>query len=206
MKHFCIILTQEGRVRFRFLRKEHGLLHEKNEKRSYAVIREAYPTNWPGKWSRAYVIQETLSQTVTVGDKEYPIHGGTVQVIEPLNMVAKIRLPGPRGDNGEVRDVHLTAESIYDRTLSAQVRRLGNRRFQWFHALLFVALGVTIGLFLAGAIALMGSGDDVPTATPTPLLVGSDGTSASPSEVHVGGGRAAGAEQSGPIGGTPSDH
>jgi len=71
-------------------------------------------------------------------------------------MVAKIRMPGPRDDAGEERDVHLTAESIYDRTLSAQVRRLGNRRIQWFHALLFVSLGVAICLALVAAITLFG--------------------------------------------------
>ena len=89
----------------------------------------------------------------------------TVAVHDPLSMVAKIRMPGPRGEDGEVRDVHLTPESIYDRTLSAQVRRLGNRR-QWFHALLFVSLGVAICLALVAAIMLFssGGGDAAPPA------------------------------------------
>jgi len=175
MRQFCVIVTREGRLRFKFLKLEHGLLHDKTEKKTYAVIRDAYPTNWAGRWSRAYVVHETEAQTVRLGDaeEEQKVEGGTVQVIEPLNMVAKIRMPGPRGDNGEVRDVHLTAESIYDRTLSVQVRRLGNRRFQWFHALMFVALGVTIGVVVALALALAGSnGGDAADAAPTaPLIV-----------------------------------
>ena len=84
-------------------------------------------------------------------------------------MVAKIRMPGPRGEDGEVRDVHLTPESIYDRTLSAQVRRLGNRRIQWFHALLFVSLGVAICLALVAAIMLFSSGGGGDPTPPTDL-------------------------------------
>lgn len=162
MRHICIILTREGRLRIKRLPLEHGLLHDKAEKKSYAVIRDAYPTDQRGGWSRAYLVHETSAQTVAVDDTSREVQGGTVELREPLSMVARIRMPGPRGDDGQVRDVHLTAEAIYDRTMSAQVRRLGNRRFQWFHALLFVALGVAMGVFVAGAIALLGGGGGSP--------------------------------------------
>lgn len=182
MRAFVIVVTQENRLRFRMMKKEHGLLHDKAEKKSYALVRDAYPTNWTGRFSRAYLVQETAAQTVEIEGATYDIYGGTAAVKEPLNMVAKVKLGSRRGEDGAERDVHLTAETIFDRTESVQVRRLGNRRFQWFHALLFVALGVTIGLFAAAAIALMSGGDatsgqrgDVlvlPEERPTPAAVG----------------------------------
>lgn len=191
MKQPCIIVTREGRIRLKRLQLEHGLLHDKPEKKSYAVIKDAYPTNKQGGWARTYLIHETAAQTIEVDGESVKIHGGTVEVREPLNTVARIRMPGPRGEDGEVRDVHLTAEAIYDRTLSAQVRRLGNRRFQWFHALLFVALGVTIGLFLAGAIALMSGGESPEAAEAPRIVVPSGGGTGSnpghtPPEIVVG--------------------
>ena len=167
MRAYCIILTREGRIRCKYLKLEHGLLHDRHEKKSYAVIAEAYPTNLQGPKSRAYFIHETSTQSVRLGNgEEREVQGGTVAVSDPLSMVAKIRMPSPRGEDGEVRDVHLTPESIYDRTLSAQVRRLGNRRIQWFHALLFVSLGVAICLALVAAIMLFssGGGDTTPPA------------------------------------------
>ena len=170
MRAFVIVVTQENRFRFRMMKKEHGLLHDTKEKKSYALVRDAYPTNWTGRFSRAYLVHETAAQTIELDGKSFEVHGGTTAVKEPLNMVAKVKLGSRRGEDGAERDVHLTAETIFDRTESVQVRRLGNRRFQWFHALLFVALGVTIGLFVAGAIALMGSGD-APDATPPPNIV-----------------------------------
>ena len=164
MRAYCIILTREGRIRCKYLKLEHGLLHDRQQTKSYAVIAEAYPTNMQGPKSRAYFIHETSTQTVRLDNgEEREVHGGTLVVSDPLSMVAKIRMPGPRGEDGEVRDVHLTPESIYDRTLSAQVRRLGNRRIQWFHALLFVSLGVAICLALVAAIALFSSGGGDPT-------------------------------------------
>ena len=170
MRAYCIILTREGRIRCKYLKLEHGLLHDRNEKKSYAVIAEAYPTNLQGPKSRAYFIHETSTQTVRLKNgEEREVQGGTVAVSDPLSMVAKIRMPGPRGEDGEVRDVHLTPESIYDRTLSAQVRRLGNRRIQWFHALLFVSLGVAICLALVAAIMLFSSGGGGDPTPPTDL-------------------------------------
>ena len=164
MRAYCIILTREGRIRCKYLKLEHGLLHDRQEKKTYAVIAEAYPTNLQGPRSRAYFVHETSAQSVGLeegGERE--VHGGTVAVRDPLSMVAKVRMPGPRGDDGQVRDVHLTPESIYDRTLSAQVRRLGNRRIQWFHALLFVSFGVAICLALVAAIMFLSSGDGGPS-------------------------------------------
>lgn len=165
MRAYCIILTKEGRIRCKHLRIEHGLLHDRSENKSYAIVAEAYPTNLAGPRSRAYFVHETTAQTVHLGVENRELFGQTVTVRDPLSMVAKIRMPGPRGEDGEVRDVHLTPESIYDRTLSAQVRRLGNRRIQWFHALLFVSLGVAICLALVAAIVLFssGGGDPIPT-------------------------------------------
>lgn len=182
MRQFCVIVTREGRLRFKFLQLEHGLLYDKTDKKTYAIVREAYPTNWAGRWSRAYIVYENGAQTVKLGDGQgeaREVVGGTVEVIEPLNMVAKIRMPSPRGEDGQVRDVHLTAESIYDRTLAVQVRRLGNRRFQWFHALAFIAVGFVIGVFAAGVLALM-SGGDAPDASPPPNIVIPTGPSTTP--------------------------
>lgn len=162
MKQFCVIVTREGRLRFKFLQKEHGLLHDKPEQKTYAIVKDPYPTNWAGRWSRAYLIHEDTAQSVEVDAPEgdaRPTDGSTVEIVEPLNMVAKIRVPGPRGEDAGVRETYLTAESIYDRTLSVQVRRLGNRRIQWFHALLFVSLGVAICLALVAAIAVFSAGD-----------------------------------------------
>ena len=158
MRAFAIVVTQENRLRFRMLRKEHGLLHDNKEKKSYALVRGAYPTNWAGRFSRAYLVHETAAQTIELDGRTFEVHGGTSEVKEPLNMVAKVKLGSRRGEEGTERDVHLTAETIFDRTESVQVRRLGNRRFQWFHALLFVSLGVAICLALVAAIGLM-SGD-----------------------------------------------
>jgi len=103
------------------------------------------------------------------------VGGGTVEVKEPLNMIAKLRLPSARGAEGIEREVHLSAESIYDRTLSAQVRRLGNRRIQWFHALLFVSLGIAICLALVTAITLMGSASAPPDNGAATILIPSPG-------------------------------
>lgn len=170
MRAFVIVVTQENRFRFRMMKKEHGLLHDKAEKRSYALVRDAYPTNWAGRFSRAYLVHETAAQTVELDGKNFEVHGGTTSVKEPLNMVAKVKLGSRRGEDGAERDVHLTAETIFDRTESVQVRRLGNRRFQWFHALLFVSLGVAIGVVVALALALMG-GSDTPDATPRSNII-----------------------------------
>lgn len=170
LKQFCVIVTREGRLRFKFLRKEHGLLHDAAEKKTYAIVKDPYPTNWAGRWSRAYLIHEDAAQSVQVGSPdgdEGATDGSTVEIVEPLNMLAKIRVPGPRGEDAGIRETYLTAESIYDRTLSVQVRRLGNRRIQWFHALLFVSLGVAICLALVAAIAIFSSGGDAPDASPS---------------------------------------
>lgn len=163
MRSFVIVVTQENRLRFRMMKKEHGLLHDKAERKSYALIRDAYPTNWTGRFSRAYLVHETAAQTIELDGDSHTIHGGTTQVKDPLNMVARVKLGSRRGEDGVERDVHLTAETIFDRTESVQVRRLGNRRFQWFHALLFVSLGVAICLALVSAIMLLSSGGGDPT-------------------------------------------
>lgn len=171
MRAFVLIVTQEKELRFRLLKKEHGLLYDKPAKKTYAVVRDTYPTNWRGKFARAYLVIETATQTVELDGKPFDIHGGTVEIKEPLSMVAKIRMPGQRGEDGQVREVHLTPEGIYDRTLSVQVRRLGNRRFQWFHALLFVSLGVAICLALVAAITLVTSHSSQVLEPPPPLVV-----------------------------------
>lgn len=190
MKAFVIVVTQEQRFRFRMMKKEHGLLHDRAEKKSYAIVKDAFPTNWPGRYARAYLVHETSAQTIELDGKSVEIHGGTVEVKDPLNMVAKIRMPGQRGEDGGVRETHLTAEAIYDRTLSAQVRRLGNRRFQWFHALLFVSLGVAICLALVAAIAVFTSHAST-SAQEAPAIVVTPGAST-------------GAPQSGPVPATPT--
>lgn len=203
-RHFTIVVTQENRLRFAFLRKEHGLLHDRREKKSYAVVREAYPTNWVGKWARAYLVYEDLAQSVQLtgdaapeGDAAAPA-GSTVEIKQPLNMLARIKLPGRRGDDGETRETWLTAESIYDRTMSAQVRRLGNRRIQWFHALLFVSLGIAVCLALTAAILMLkgaGSSSDAADAALRPaaprgaILAPTPAVPETP-VVIVGGGRA----------------
>jgi hypothetical protein len=168
MRAFVIVVTQENRLRFRMMKKEHGLLHDTKEKKSYALVRDAYPTNWAGRFSRAYLVHETAAQTIQLDGATREVNGGSIEVKEPLNMVAKVKLGSRRGEAGVERDVHLTAETIFDRTESVQVRRLGNRRFQWFHALLFVSLGVAICLALVAAIGFMsaGSGEPPPNATP----------------------------------------
>lgn len=171
MRAFVIVVTQENRLRFRMMKKEHGLLHDKSEKKSYALVRDAYPTNWTGRFSRAYLVHETAAQTIELDGASAEVHGGTTEVKEPLNMVARVRLGSRRGDDGVEHDVHLTAETIFDRTESVQVRRLGNRRFQWFHALLFVSLGVAICLALVAAIALFNSAHATTSASATPPLV-----------------------------------
>lgn len=190
MRAFTIVVTQENRLRFRMMKKEHGLLHDRSEKKSYAVVKDAYPTNWRGRFARAYLVHETSAQTVAINGSPEEVMGGSVEVMEPLNMIAKIRMPGQRGEDGQVRETHLTAEAIYDRTLSAQVRRLGNRRFQWFHALLFASLGVAICLALVAAITLFSS-HGVTTAASAPPVIVTPGSSPS-------------APQSGPAAATPT--
>ena len=185
MRHFVIVITKEGRLRLKFLKEEHGLLHDGRERKSYAIIREAYPTNWAGRWSRAYLVHENTAQTIELdgtpdeaatGDagasegSTPKVDGATVAVKEPLNMLARIRMPNQRGELGDVKETWLTPESIFDRTQSIQVRRLANRRFQWFHALLFVSLGVAICLALVAAITLMNAGGNTPDATPPPNI------------------------------------
>lgn len=179
MRAFVIVVTQENRLRFRMMKKEHGLLHDKKEKKSYAIVRDAYPTNWTGRFSRAYLVHETAAQTIELDGAPREVAGGTSEVKEPLNMVAKVKLGSRRGEDGVERDVHLTAETIFDRTESVQVRRLGNRRFQWFHALLFVSLGIAICLALVAAIGLMNASSTEP---PTAL---SSGIQISPSSPPV---------------------
>lgn len=190
MRSFAIVLTQEQRLRFRHLKKEHGLLHDKAEKKSYAIVKDAFPTNWPGRYARAYLVHETSAQTITLDGASVDVHGATVEVKDPLNMIAKIRMPGQRGEDGHVRETHLTAEAIYDRTLSAQVRRLGNRRFQWFHALAFASIGVALCLMIVGIITLFsghpneGSVPSLTTVPPTtanqPVLQSGPATNPSP--------------------------
>ena len=170
MRVFVIVVTQENRLRFRMMRKEHGLLHDRAEKKSYAIVKDALPTNWRGRFARAYLVHESSAQTVQIDGKSAEVLGGSVEVKEPLSMIAKIRMPGQRGEDGMVRETHLTAEAIYDRTLSAQVRRLGNRRFQWFHALAFVCVGIAMGLMTMGVITLFSSHTPAPAAS-VPIVV-----------------------------------
>jgi hypothetical protein len=179
MRVFVIAVTQENRLRFRMMKKEHGLLHDTAQKKSYAIVKDAYPTNWRGRFARAYLVHETSAQTIQLDGKPAEVLGGSVELREPLSMIAKIRMPGQRGEDGAIRETRLTAESIYDRTLSAQVRRLGNRRFQWFHALLFVSLGVAICLALVAAITLFSSHHATAPAT-APLVVVTPGSSTAP--------------------------
>lgn len=194
MKHFCIILTQEGKIRFGFLKKEHGLLFDHKEKKGYAIVREAKPTNWPGRWSRAYLVHEENAQTVQIGAPERSeartVQGATVEVQQPLCMVAKVKLATRRGEDGREREIELTPESIFDRTMSVQVRRLGNRRIQWFHALLFVTLGMAIALTLIAAITLFSAGKSGPEMDEGGLQVNNNPTGGVP--------------QSGPVGMTPT--
>ena len=191
LRQFCVILTREGRLRFKFLHLEHGLLHDKQDKKTYAVISDAMPTNWAGRWSRAYLIHETSAQTIKLATgEEHELHGGTVRVLDPLNMIAKIRMPGPRGDDGQVRDVHLTAESIYDRTLAVQVRRLGNRRINWVQGLLLVGFGFFLAVILMTAFAFLNAaGGEAPDSTPPPNIVlppsGAPGPQSGPIEEPV---------------------
>ena len=145
MRAFAIVVTQENRLRFRMMKKEHGLLHDTSDKKSYAVVKDAYPTNWRGRFARAYIVHETSAQTVNLDGKSADVVGGSVEVKDPLSMIAKIRMPGQRGEDGQVRETHLTAEAIYDRTLSAQVRRLGNRRLPWFPAVAVVSIEIGRG-------------------------------------------------------------
>lgn len=179
MRVFVIVVTQENRLRFRMMRKEHGLLHDRSEKKSYAIVKDALPTNWRGRFARAYLVHESSAQTIQVNGKPAEVLGGSVEVKEPLNMIAKIRMPGQRGEDGQVRETHLTAEAIYDRTLSAQVRRLGNRRFQWFHALAFVCVGITLGLMTVGVITLFSSHGATPAAS-APVVVTPGGAPGGP--------------------------
>jgi len=185
MRAFVIVVTQENRLRFRMMRKEHGLLHDTAEKKSYALVRDAYPTNWTGRFSRAYLVHETAAQTVELDGQARDLHGGTIEIKDPLNMVAKVKLGSRRGEDGAERDVHLTAETIFDRTESVQVRRLGNRRFQWFHALLFVSLGIAIGLFMAGALAVMGGADAAPATSAPGVVIPNPGATASQSQAEI---------------------
>lgn len=171
MKAFVIVVTQENRLRFRMMKKEHGLLHDKKEKKSYAIVRDAYPTNWAGRFARAYLVHETAAQTIILDGESVEIHGGTTAVKDPLNMVAKVRLGSRRGTEGQEHDVHLTAETIFDRTESVQVRRLGNRRFQWFHALAFVCVGIALGLMTVGVITLFSSHASPPASNLPPVVV-----------------------------------
>lgn len=182
MRQFCVILTREGRLRFKFLTLEHGLLHDRADKRSYAIVSEAMPTNWAGRWSRAYLIHETSAQTIKLDTGEgREVHGGTVRVLDPLNMIAKIKMPGPRGDDGTIRDVHLTAESIYDRTLAVQVRRLGNRRINWVQGLLLVGFGFFLAVILMTAFAFFSAGGgETGDASPPPNIVIPTGPAAQP--------------------------
>lgn len=171
MRVFVIVVTQEDRLRFRMMKKEHGLLHDRAEKKSYAIVKDALPTNWRGRFARAYLVHESSAQTIELEGKAAEVLGGSVTVKEPLNMIAKIRMPGQRGEDGHVRETHLTAEAIYDRTLSAQVRRLGNRRFQWFHALAFVCVGIALGLMTVGVITLFSGHSPTPASTLPPVVV-----------------------------------
>lgn len=171
MRQFVIVLTQENRLRFRLMKKEHGLLHDEQQRKSYAIVKEAYPTNWAGRWSRAYLVHEENAQTVQLETSEdnETVHGQSVEVASPLSLVTKIVLPTRRGEPGSEQQLVLTAETIYDRTMSAQVRRLGNRRIQWFHALLFACMGVVIGVGLTITAVSMGT-NDAPTNTPPPTI------------------------------------
>lgn len=173
-RHFVIVVTRENRLRLKFLRREHGLLHDPEEKKSYAVVADAYPTNWPGKWARAYLVHEEHAQTATV-EGEDRAEGRTTTVAPPLAMVAKKVLPGVRGEAGKETEVVLTAESIFDRTMSVQTRRLGNRRIQWFHAILFVSLGIAIALALVAAIMMFSGGGGAPPAASLPPVAGEAG-------------------------------
>ncbi|MEA3201885.1 MAG: hypothetical protein QOE90_3313 [Thermoplasmata archaeon] len=170
-KQFCIILTPEGPLKFKFLEKEHGLLHDRKEKKSYAVVREARPTNWPRRFASVYLVHESSAQTVELDGAQVTIHGATVRVLDPLRMVAKVQLPRELGGDGVEREINLTAEAIFDRTKSTQLRRLSNRRFQWYHVLLFVSLGFTIGVGLVTGIFLAGGGGHAaPPATDHPPI------------------------------------
>ncbi len=190
MKQFVIVVTREARLRLVFMRKEHGLLYDSAEKKVYAIVRDAYPTNWLGRWARAYLVYEESAQSIEVGrpepiEGEAPVDGSTVEVLQPLSTVARIRVNARNGEEGRERDVYMTPETLWDRTMSAQVRRLGNRKFQWFHALLFACVGVAVCLLLVGVITLF-SASHATTPTPTQTIPGttpSPGPTSGP--VHV---------------------
>jgi hypothetical protein len=78
---------------------------------------------------------------------------------------------GGDGPGGGTSPRNLTAEAIYDRTRSTQLRRLSNRRFLWYHVLLFVSLGFTIGVGVVTGVFLAGGSHAAPATDHPPALV-----------------------------------
>lgn len=167
MKCFVIVLTQENTLRFRLMRKEHGLLHDKKHQQSYAIVRDAYQTNWRGRFGVAYFVRELDAQSVNIDSAAPTSAAGTVAFDPVVRMRTKVKVPGTADD----AEVHLSAESIFDKVLSLQVRRMSNRRYSMMMGALLMCTGVVMGLAGGAAITatlMAGKGDQVET---TPVVI-----------------------------------
>ncbi len=82
-KKFCIILTLKSPSNFNFLQKEHGLLHDRKEKKSYAIVRGARPMNCPHRLASIYHVHEGSAETIDLHGEQVTIHGATVRMLGP---------------------------------------------------------------------------------------------------------------------------
>lgn len=167
MKCFVIVLTQENTLRFRLMKKEHGFLHDKKHQQSYAIVRDAYQTNWRGRFGVAYFVRELDAQSVTIDPAAPTSPAGTVAFDPVVRMRTKVKVPGTADD----AEVHLSAESIFDKVLSLQVRRMSNRRYSMMMGALLICTGVVMGLAGGAAITatlMAGKGEQVET---TPVVI-----------------------------------
>lgn len=140
-RHFCLIITDEGSVRFAILRKMHGFLIDRRRKKAYAIVKDAVPTSWTGKFARCYLLDEHHSQS-THFDSSAP--AGVFMFADSLRMEKRVT-PTPDAPQAVLE---LTSDVLYDMVDGRLVRSLEHRRPTVPFAIMIASLGGAVALVL----------------------------------------------------------
>lgn len=143
MRAFVIIVNQENDLHLEIAKRQGNLLVV-GEKR-YAIKQGAYPTNWRGKLDRVYFVREQDPHSAKVDGIQIEVCGETARLGESTQVVESV----PSSPTTRTRDApRVSAETVYERTLSVQNRHVGNRRFNRVHIAGFLAMGMVTTLLL----------------------------------------------------------
>lgn len=183
MRCFVIVIQEDASLDFRLMKREGALLRDKKREQAFLIEADAYPTNWRGKLQRAYLVQEQAPETIDVAGASVTIDGRARRVEQHAEPE-----PTPSASRG------VTAETIYERTLSAQMRRLGNRRVSATRMAGLAGVGVFFSLIAIAIITVNGGGPQPIDANESVPIVITPGTqpaepdypTSGPTEVIVG--------------------